>query len=189
MKSALSACLFVAILLVPVLGRPTCGVGEWRKVSEVFDGDTLRLKGGEKVRLIGIDAPELHESDKLERDARRSHRDRKTIQKMGRQSYEVFKKLVGKGPVRLELDETTRDKYGRTLAYVYACLPQKQFESIVLGGPPAKSKSPLREYQLNREMIRYGWAEAFRSFSYREKPEFFRLESEAREANRGLWEE
>ncbi len=31
------------------------------KVAHVVDGDTLRLAGGERVRLAGIDAPEMHE--------------------------------------------------------------------------------------------------------------------------------
>ncbi len=34
-------------------------------VIRVIDGDTLKLASGEKVRLIGIDTPEMHESKKL----------------------------------------------------------------------------------------------------------------------------
>ena len=41
-------------------------------VKRVVDGDTLKLENGEYVRLLGIDTPEMHESAKLYRDARRS---------------------------------------------------------------------------------------------------------------------
>ena len=44
-------------------------------VKRVIDGDTLLLGNGERVRLIGIDTPEVHESGKLYRDAERSQRD------------------------------------------------------------------------------------------------------------------
>ena len=47
-------------------------------VSRVVDGDTLAilLHGqAEKVRLIGVDTPELHESEKLHRDAQRTGQD------------------------------------------------------------------------------------------------------------------
>ena len=38
-------------------------------VQRAVDGDTLKLENGERVRLIGIDTPEMHESDKLYRDS------------------------------------------------------------------------------------------------------------------------
>ena len=41
-------------------------------VVRVVDGDTVELGDGQTVRLIGIDAPESHESDKLKKDAERS---------------------------------------------------------------------------------------------------------------------
>lgn len=31
------------------------------KIKQVIDGDTIRLAGGEKVRIAGLDAPELGE--------------------------------------------------------------------------------------------------------------------------------
>jgi endonuclease YncB( thermonuclease family) len=57
-------------------------------VKRAVDGDTLQLENGERVRLIGIDTPEMHESNKLNRDAGRSGQDVTTIQKLGRRSYE-----------------------------------------------------------------------------------------------------
>ena len=88
-------------------------------VTRVVDGDTLVLENSERVRLIGIDTPEMHESNKLNRDARRSGQDVEAIKQLGRQSYEFTKKLVQGKRVRLEFDLERYDKYKRILAYVY----------------------------------------------------------------------
>jgi len=70
------------------------------KVYKVFDGDTIALKGGEKVRLLGIDTPEIGEPFSAE--AKRCTRD-----------------LVQYQTVRLEFDVRERDTYSRLLAFVY----------------------------------------------------------------------
>ena len=88
-------------------------------VERVVDGDTLKLSGGERVRLIGVDTPEVHYSDKLLRDAKRQNKDIRVIQELGRKASEFTKKLCGGKKVRLEFDVEKRDKYGRLLAYVY----------------------------------------------------------------------
>jgi micrococcal nuclease len=89
------------------------------RVEYVYDGDTIRLVNGEKVRLVGIDTPEMHENAKLQRDAQRSGQDVRTILELGRRSYEFVKPLVDGRMVRLEFDVERRDKYARSLAYVY----------------------------------------------------------------------
>ncbi|MEO0248916.1 MAG: thermonuclease family protein, partial [candidate division WOR-3 bacterium] len=53
------ALLFFALLPLPATGA------EYFKVSRVVDGDTIVLENGEKVRLIGIDTPEVDKSAKL----------------------------------------------------------------------------------------------------------------------------
>ena len=88
-------------------------------VERVVDGDTLKLSGGERVRLIGVDTPEVHYSNKLLRDAKRQNKDIGTIQGMGRKASEFTKKLCDGKKVRLEFDVEKHDKYGRLLAYVY----------------------------------------------------------------------
>lgn len=93
-------------------------------VSKVIDGDTLRLVTGEKVRLLGIDTPEMYESDKLSRDARRTGENIKTITARGRESYKFTKKLVEGKRVKLEFDVERKDKYGRLLAHVF--IPNEQ---------------------------------------------------------------
>jgi micrococcal nuclease len=66
----------------------------------VYDGDTLVLRGGERVRLLGIDAPELGEP--YADDAK----------------WALWDWVRGK-TMRLELDRQERDIYGRLLAHAY----------------------------------------------------------------------
>jgi len=89
----------------------------------VVDGDTLvvRLADGRstRVRLIGIDTPELHPSDKLTRDAQRSGKDAAAIQALGARASAFTKKHLTGRHVEMERDTTALDRYGRTLAYVW----------------------------------------------------------------------
>jgi micrococcal nuclease len=88
-------------------------------VRRAVDGDTLVLENNERVRLIGIDTPEMHDSDKLNRDGQRSGEDLAAIKELGRRSYKFTKKMVEGKRVRLEFDVERYDKYKRILAYVY----------------------------------------------------------------------
>ena len=72
--------------------------------------------------------------------------------------------LVGQD-VRLEYDGPRVDPYKRTLAYVF-----------------------LADGRLaNLEVIRAGWAEVYRRFSFVRKPDFLAAERDARAARRGMW--
>lgn len=69
-------------------------------VSKVIDGDTIQIETGEKVRLLGINAPER-----------------------GQPYYEEAKtrleELVEGKEVKLRGDVVTNDQYGRLLRYVF----------------------------------------------------------------------
>ena len=74
------------------------GCGE--QVVEVYDGDTFLLANGEKVRLLGINAPEIGEpGSDIARD--------------------YLENLLLHHRVRLVREDVDRDKYGRLLRYVY----------------------------------------------------------------------
>lgn len=73
-------------------------------VERVLDGDTVLLKGMEKVRYIGIDAPEVSSDDSSCLSGEASKRN---------------KQLVEGKEVVLESDVRDRDVYGRLLRYVY----------------------------------------------------------------------
>lgn len=138
-------------------------------VSIVVDGDTLELASRERVRLIGIDTPEMHMSDKLYRQAQSSKSDIQTIMRLGEEAYKFTRNLVEGKRVRLEFDVERYDKYGRLLAYVYlnndgtfvnAKIIQQGYASLLTIPPNVK------------------YAGLFRT-----------LYNEARENNRGLWKE
>jgi micrococcal nuclease len=80
--------------------------GGMAKVVAVLDGDTIVIRGGEKVRYTGLNTPESRHPDKLP-------------EYCGREAFEANRRLVAGKTVRLEFDEHRRDKYGRLLAYVY----------------------------------------------------------------------
>jgi micrococcal nuclease len=136
-------------------------------VTRVVDGDTLVLETGERVRIIGIDTPEMHASNKLNRDAQRSHQDIATIQKMGQRSYAFTKNLVEGKRVSLEFDVDKYDKYDRLLAYVY--LKDGTFVNAKI---VAEGYASLMTYPPN---VKY--ADLFLS-----------LYRQARENKKGLWE-
>lgn len=137
-------------------------------VSRAVDGDTLKLENGERVRLIGIDTPETHESPKLYRDARKSGQDAAVIQALGKKSAVFAKKLVEGKRVRLEFDVEKNDRYGRLLAYVF--LKDGTF--------------------VNAEIVKQGYASPY-TFppNVRYVDMFLSLYKEARENKRGLWRE
>lgn len=93
------------------------------RVVRVIDGDTIQVRLSnartERVRLIGIDTPEVYESEKLERDSRESGRSREEIQALGRLASEFTKKRLDGEEVGLELDVQVWDRYGRVLGYVW----------------------------------------------------------------------
>lgn len=74
------------------------------EVWYVIDGDSFKLKSGENIRLLGINAPSLSEP-------------------YGSQAQERLQKLIQDKEVELEFDSQEgsglRDQYGRLLAYVW----------------------------------------------------------------------
>jgi len=110
------------LLVLLLLAALSHSQEKFYRVKRVVDGDTLLLTNGERVRLIGVDTPEIHESKKLYRDAERTGRDIKTITAMGQKASAFTKSLVDRKEVRLEYDQANahishRDKYGRIPAY------------------------------------------------------------------------
>ena len=94
------------ILLSSLILLITLPAQELARVDTVLDGDTFRLKNGEKVRLIGIDAPETNHP-------------RKPVEYFGKEAREFSRRMLEGKEERLEMDVQERDKYGWLLAYVY----------------------------------------------------------------------
>ncbi|MGQ9619192.1 MAG: thermonuclease family protein [Candidatus Aminicenantia bacterium] len=85
------------------------------RVIKVLDGDTyiLQILGKEeKVRLVGVDAPEIDEK-------------REKVRVMGLFSRDFARFYLENKDVYILIDETVRDKYGRLLIYLW--LPNMTF--------------------------------------------------------------
>lgn len=137
-------------------------------VKRVVDGDTFLLGNGQRVRLIGIDTPELHVSKKLYRDAKRTRKDINSIQAQGELSYKFAKKMAEAKFVRVEFDIERYDKYGRLLGYVF--LEDGTF--------------------VNAKIIEEGYANILTippNVKYQKL--FLELERQARNSKKGLWKE
>jgi len=76
------------------------------KVAYVYDGDTIKLENGKKIRLLGIDTPEVA-----------SHYQKATPG--GNAAKKWLKKQLDGSDVYLEYDQQQRDKYKRLLAHVF----------------------------------------------------------------------
>jgi len=82
------------------------GETRWVQVAYVYDGDTFKTAGGEKIRLLGVNTPEImHGSE--------------PGQTMGDAATQGLKSLIAGQTVRLAFDKERRDVYGRTLAQVW----------------------------------------------------------------------
>jgi len=82
------------------------GSSRWVTVAHVYDGDTFKTRSGEKVRLLGINTPEIaHSSSPGE--------------PLGIKAKQELQSLLQNKLVQLSFDEERRDDYGRLLAHVY----------------------------------------------------------------------
>ena len=140
------------------LSEPVIVSGQQYKVVYVIDGDTFTVDAHGReatVRMLGIDTPETVDR-------------RRQVGCFGPQASAASKELLFGHKVRLELnpDREARDKYGRTLAYVY------------------------REDGLfvNRYLIERGYAREYTyGTPYLFQTEFRLVQSSARDHHLGLW--
>lgn len=90
------------------------------RVERVVDGDTLIVSGGQRVRLLGVDTPELA-------------RDGRPAEPWSDAAREFLDGAVGDREVSLGFDREPYDKYGRRLAYLY-CQGRFVNEEIIRAG-------------------------------------------------------
>ncbi len=133
-------------------------------VTKVVDGDTVhvRIKSTgikEKVRIIGLDTPELHHP-------------RKPVQYFAKEAKVQAEKLLKDKTITLRLDQVNvakghRDRYGRLLAHV-----------ILSDGTSFAER-----------MIRDGFGHAYVKYPFDPQfmERYRRAEREARKSNKGFW--
>jgi micrococcal nuclease len=126
-------------------------------VVHVTDGDTIALRNGEHVRLLGIDTPETKKPGT-------------PVQPCGPEAAAALRGLLaGEYPdayaiVTLRYGQRRRDRYGRLLAYVY-----------------------VRGKLLNLQLVQRGLAHADRKYKHPRMAVFVAAEEQAKAAQLGLW--
>lgn len=120
------------------------------KVSKVIDGDTIELLAKEnpynhitklKIRLYGIDAPELKQA-------------------YGKEAKEYLSALILKQEVSLIIEN--KDKYDRFVGTIF-----------------------LKGQDINKEMVKNGYAHAYESFSKK----YLAEQADAKKFKLGLWQD
>jgi len=90
-------------------------------VAKVYDGDTITLKNGERVRLLGINTPEI-ESRYRQGEAG------------GQTAKKWLQEKLSAGEVFLEFGTQQRDKYKRLLAHLFLANGEHLNKEIVEAG-------------------------------------------------------
>ena len=160
MKPIVLLQLFFFLTIMPVYAKEPIRVIDGT-VSRVSDGDTIqvldRLGTKVKVRLYGIDAPEIERRD------RKTGLVSKEGQPYGEEALDALKGKIGGQRVKTEVVDI--DRYRRAVSVVW-----------------------LGERNINKEMVREGFAWAYRQ--YLDRPhasKYIQAEEEARREGRGLW--
>ena len=124
MKKITAITVFLTILFTPVFAQTLTQA----RVVRVIDGDTIVLAGGERVRLIGVDAPELGRPGANE-------------------ATQFTREKVEGRTVWLEPDGADRDRHGRLRRYVWLQYPAD-----------TRDANKIRQYQLNALLLTNGLA-------------------------------
>jgi len=81
---------------------------ESAEVTDILNGNTLALKGGDQLRLAGIETPRPNLAPG----------DGRMVQ-LAEAAADRLKLLIGAGPITLRFDAVQRDRYGRRLAQAF----------------------------------------------------------------------
>jgi len=75
-------------------------------VKRIYDGDTITLENGDRVRLLGINTPEIESRHRQGEEG-------------GQTAKQWLQDKLQQGIVFLEYDQQKKDKYGRSLAHLF----------------------------------------------------------------------
>lgn len=120
-------------------------------VKKVYDGDTVLLQDGRKVRLLGINTPEIE------------HRNN-AAEAGGSEAKAWLENLLRGKKVRLQTDVEKQDKYGRDLAYLFTEdgmhvnieLVKHGLAAVVIHPPNLLYVEPLHAAQREAEVAKLG---------------------------------
>jgi len=86
-------------------------------ISHIIDGDTFKiLKDGveQSVRVVGIDTPEIHESNK-------------PIGEFGEEARQFLEEFAQQYEDKVYIKEVGKDSYGRILAYIFGKIDEDEY--------------------------------------------------------------
>ena len=120
-------------------------------VKKVYDGDTVLLANGNKIRLLGINTPEVEGRYK-------------TAQAGGEEAKRWLQKKLQNKKVRLLKDVEKKDKYGRLLAHIFTEdkqhinleLVKAGLASVNIHPPNLKFTDQLLKAEQQAELARLG---------------------------------
>jgi len=152
-------------------------------IVSVIDGDTIITQSGEKVRLLGINAPEKG-------------------QFYYEEAKEALEKMVKNKTVELEIDAKDKDAYGRSLRYVFVDNRFVNLEMVKNGYahtyityPNIRYRDLLKEAQnfakeknlgIWRHSV-YSGCVVIQAFSFEDKNEFVEFKSVCNPINISGW--
>ncbi len=188
MKKIISFTLFS--LLLTGLAHAQIPETEPVSIKQVMDGDTFRLSNGQKLKLAGVNAPELHDTPKLPQEARRFKKEIWAFRNLAAEAEQISQRLVQGNHHEMFLETTTQafDKQGNLLAYVH--MPVSKLDPGMVVDGQVITQEPDGRYHifLNAYLLTLGLAELDRSSldpSYQSL--FERLLAEAKKNKKGLW--
>ncbi len=103
--AAMMPCFFIALALVACSDAKLSSEYELHPLKYVADGDTIVIGDATKVRMVGINTPELGGGNP---------------EPFAKHAKERLKTLLGKGKVGIAFDIEKQDKHGRQLAHVFS---------------------------------------------------------------------
>jgi endonuclease YncB( thermonuclease family) len=150
---------WTAALAICLLSPAPAPAQETGNVVEVVDGDTLRVRAGGETRTVRLIGIDAPE---------RSHPSR-MVEFLADEAAAFLSSLCEGKTVTLEPGDEDVDRHGRLLRYVFL--------------PPPDGRL------VNLEMVRQGYARAYRRFAFSRKAAFLDAEREARAQDKGIWRE
>jgi len=137
-------------------------------VDRVISGNTLKLRNGQILQLVGVYTPEVQKTNKMFVDVRATGIQMEVLTAMGSEAREFTKDLVAGKRVRVEFDKQPKGFYGVLQGYVYILNDEETF--------------------VNAEIIKNGYSHLLdTSPNVRYKSLFDQLHKQAQEKSKGLW--
>lgn len=164
-----SAALSIALVLLVIAPTLLWANGQHARqgrVTWVNDGDTIQVQGIGTIRLIGVDCPEKEPTDRDWKYLRHGCSNQDHLRLSAASTLKRVIHLCKGKQVKIQVGGDKRDRYGRTLAYVW--LPDGRM--------------------LNQLLLEEGRAMVYRRFDFNHKKEFIRLEATAKRSRAGIWQ-